>query len=84
MYGDFELFNEYGPPNPIRNEPFAPPGVPVPSDIPSEPDFRQQGEYGGDSYFREWRSKRQTGKNSGPPPKPSFGPTPSNESNTGR
>lgn len=112
MYGDFQMATQYGPPNPSSNKRkreiyendlddiMLPPGVPDfvadPSTDPTNP--KPETDSKGDSYFSQWRSKRQsTGNQSfggrsnqnnqrptSGPTRPSNGPNPPNEPVTGR
>lgn len=100
MYGDFEIITEYGPPKQQNQKEKRssyvndmPPGVPDPIGVPGEGLPLENSGASGDSYFSEWRSKRQAnqsfnnknGRNSGSSSaKPNIGPNPASEPNTGR
>lgn len=97
MYGDFEITTEYGPPRQqnkkLKRDSVSdlPPGVPDPIGVPGSLPLEER-DASGDSYFSEWRTKRQVnqsfGKNSrnsgSSSSKPNVGPNPSSEPNTGR
>lgn len=63
MYGDFEMITTYGPPDQsTRNKryteyfDFDVPGIP---DLVGEPGEYPEPDNKGDSYFKNWRAKRQ-------------------------
>jgi len=100
MYGDFEMFTQYGPPLPNSKRKrdtngfvniTLPPGVPDLVGPPGSDTPPHEDTGSGASFFHEYeRSKRQTnppfGKNGNTngPPRPTIGLNPSMEPNSGR
>lgn len=100
MFGDFEeVITEYGPPKP-KEKRFSDSGsdlplepVELPLEVPGTGLPLEDSGASGDSYFSEWRSKRQVNqsfggkspRNSGSSStKPNIGPNPASEPITGR
>jgi hypothetical protein len=103
MYGDFEMLTQYGPPLPNSKRKrdihsfenaTMPPGVPDFIGPPvSESEPIEDTSPSGDSFFNEYRNKRQTNPNilrngipraTNGPTKPTIGLNPSTEPNSGR